>query len=301
MATREGIEEKLMAQVERQFLNTFRDVFGKGHDYKRNAEEFFSEERAGEQVELMRASLPMPLEGRRLLEVGSAYGVFMRMAAVRAGAESYGIEPAPAEFSETVDGCREYLRANGFPLRVAHAAGESLPFRNSSFDVVCSYNVLEHVADLDRVLSESVRVLKPGGCAFMVVPNYGSWWEGHYGILWLPHMPKPFAKIYVRLFGRSPKFIDTLVFVTMRKLKKALAPHAGEIEILSWGHDVWRRRLLELDISNWALLGRLRRMVELLHRLRLHKLIAHVGTILNWQTPIILVFRKTESAEKARN
>jgi SAM-dependent methyltransferase len=292
MATGNGLEAKLISRVERQMRGAFGRVFAKGHDYRRNAEEFFSEARAAEQVELVRASLPFALEGKRLLDVGSAYGVFVRMAAERGGAETFGVEPAPEEFSGTIDGCREYLHMNGFPLRIARGAGEALPFRNGSFDVVCSYNVLEHVDGLGRAMGEAVRVLAPGGCAVIVVPNYGSWWEGHYGLLWLPHMPKWLAKLYVRLLGRDPKFIDSLNFITVKKLKRTLAPHSGEIEVLSWGVEVWKRRLLDLDMKDWASLGKLKRVVQLLHKLKIHRLVARAGARLEWQTPIVLVFRK---------
>jgi SAM-dependent methyltransferase len=58
-------------------------------------------------------------------------------------------------------------------LRVA-AAAEHLPFRDAEFDGVYSINVLEHMADLERVLSESARVLAEDGTWLAVTPN-GNW------------------------------------------------------------------------------------------------------------------------------
>jgi demethylmenaquinone methyltransferase/2-methoxy-6-polyprenyl-1,4-benzoquinol methylase len=43
------------------------------------------------------------------------------------------------------------------------ADAEQLPFDSNSFDVVVSGFLLRNVADLDRVLAEQFRVLKPGG------------------------------------------------------------------------------------------------------------------------------------------
>jgi ubiquinone/menaquinone biosynthesis C-methylase UbiE len=40
---------------------------------------------------------------------------------------------------------------------------EQMPFPDGAFDVVCSLNSLDHVDDLERVISEIVRVIAPGG------------------------------------------------------------------------------------------------------------------------------------------
>jgi SAM-dependent methyltransferase len=54
------------------------------------------------------------------------------------------------------------------------AVGERLPFGDARFDGILSINVLEHVADLEAVLSESERVLEDGGVWLAVTPN-GNW------------------------------------------------------------------------------------------------------------------------------
>lgn len=49
--------------------------------------------------------------------------------------------------------------------------GVSLPFDSAAFDVVVSFQVIEHIADLGPYLAEIVRVLKPGGQAVFTTPN----------------------------------------------------------------------------------------------------------------------------------
>ena len=51
---------------------------------------------------------------------------------------------------------------------------EQLPFRDAEFDAAFSINVLEHVTDPGRVLSEAWRVLAEGGVFLVVTPN-GNW------------------------------------------------------------------------------------------------------------------------------
>jgi len=52
------------------------------------------------------------------------------------------------------------------------AIGGSMPFPDRYFQTVISNSVLEHIPDLDPVLAEISRVLKPGGQMIFCVPNH---------------------------------------------------------------------------------------------------------------------------------
>ena len=49
--------------------------------------------------------------------------------------------------------------------------GCALPFRDKSFDVIYSMGTIEHFDETEQAVSEMARVLKPGGCAIIGVPN----------------------------------------------------------------------------------------------------------------------------------
>lgn len=72
--------------------------------------------------------------------------------------------------------------------------GQSFPFADDEFDYVYTSHVLEHVTDLEGFLSETGRVLCPGGYAIHVVPTPA--WR-----LWtvLAHYPALPGLIYSRL------------------------------------------------------------------------------------------------------
>lgn len=253
------------------------------------------EARSREQLEALAAATGLSLSGKRLLEVGSGVGLTVAVARRIMGAEAYGIEPGKDEYDGTLSVSWDILDAAGIErTAIREGVGESIPFPDSSFDIVYSSNVLEHVDDPPRVVSEIVRVLKLGGVAQIVVPNYGSWWEGHYGILWPPHLPGWAGKLYVGLLGRDPAFIDTLQLVTRGKLERWLVPHRDRIEVLGWGVETWEARVRGLAFAEYSALGRLKAVLRIVHRLRLVSAVVAVGKLLHWETPLILTFRRQQ-------
>jgi len=48
----------------------------------------------------------------------------------------------------------------------------NLPFKNSSFDIIICSEVLEHIPDDAKALSELVRILKPGKILAVSVPRF---------------------------------------------------------------------------------------------------------------------------------
>lgn len=95
-----------------------------------------------------------------LLDVGAHCGFFLRMARGM-GWELCGVEPSPA-----ADLAREY-----FGLNVQRGHLEELSFEPESFDIVTLIDVVEHLDDPVRLLSEVRRLLKPEGLLFIKTPN----------------------------------------------------------------------------------------------------------------------------------
>ena len=97
-------------------------------------------------------------QGRDVLDLGCAGG-FMAEAMAARGAQVTGIYPA----ADAIDAARAHARAGGLRIRYDVGVGECLPYDTASFDAVVCVDVLEHVADLNKVLSEVARTLRPGG------------------------------------------------------------------------------------------------------------------------------------------
>ncbi len=97
-------------------------------------------------------------QGKAVLDLGCAGG-FMAEAMARRGAHVTGIDPAV----EAIDAARAHARATGLRIGYDVGVGEALPYDDSSFDAVVCVDVLEHLADLPRVLAQVTRTLRPGG------------------------------------------------------------------------------------------------------------------------------------------
>lgn len=288
---RDAFHNRLVALYSRNFGG----VAASAAHIAQMASDNLDERRSLEQLHGLMELVGEPLAGKRLLEVGSGIGLTVAMARKLMNVEAFGIEPGDDEYEGSLHVAWDVLKSAEIdPTVIRHGIGEAIPYPDDDFDIVYSSNVLEHVGDPAKVVSEIVRVLKPGGHAQLVVPNYGSWWEGHYGIIWLPHLSATLGKLYVRLLGRDPGFIDTLQLVTRGRLENWIMPHASRIEILDWGVGIWQQRVRGLGFSEYAALGRLKRLVRVLHRLGAIPLLIRVGTALHWETPLILTFRKRQ-------
>jgi SAM-dependent methyltransferase len=101
----------------------------------------------------------------RLLDLGCGAGEFTAIAS-DLGAEAVGVEVAQSALG------RARRRHPQIDFRLAQIDGP-LPLEDNSFDVVWASEVIEHVADTARWLSEVRRVLVPRGRLLLTTPSHG--------------------------------------------------------------------------------------------------------------------------------
>ena len=108
---------------------------------------------------VMRLVNPRP--GSTFLDVACGAGALVRLA------RKAGVCAAGVDISEV--GAR--VACSRVEGAVAVGAGERLPFASASFDYVTNMGSLEHFFSPLLGVKEMARVLKPGGKAFILVPN----------------------------------------------------------------------------------------------------------------------------------
>ena len=122
--------------------------------------------------------------GARVLDYGCGNGRIVKLLRAR------GIDAAGCDvFYEGGDHSSE-VDPELLGKSVLAMDGNKIPFADNRFDMIVNNQVMEHVADLDAVVCEMTRVLKPGGTVLSLFPHRGVWREGHCGVPFLHRFPK---------------------------------------------------------------------------------------------------------------
>ena len=158
--------------------------------------------------------------GERVLDLGCGTGDLAADLA-HGGARVIAVDVAQAALD------RAGARHPELDLRLLPIDGP-LPFDDGAFDAVWSSEVIEHVADTARWLSEVRRVLEPGGRVLLTTPSHGRLRLLAGGI-----------ERYSQPLG------DHLHLYTARSLRELLRDFGfGEIEVRAAGGPPLARRLL---------------------------------------------------------
>lgn len=124
--------------------------------------------------------------GRRLLEVGTGAGLFLK-AASRAGWEASGLE---------LSGEGAAFARDRLGLDVRQERAEAMSFGAGAFDVAVMFDVIEHLFDPRAVLEATRRALKPGGILVVSTPNFNALSRFVLGVDWAVLSPLEHTHYY---------------------------------------------------------------------------------------------------------
>ena len=172
-------------------------------------------------------------QGRTIIEVGFKTGHFLHQCSLM------GMEPVGLEVEQQY--C-DYMQRRSPDLQVMCYEGRVFPVDDQSADIVASFQVLEHVESVEAIIRESMRVLKPGGIMYHICPNYNSFYEGHFKVIWWPFLTRATGRTYLKLLRKYKPSYEALNIIkpaTVRQIVKQFSDHA---QIISLGKNQFQQR-----------------------------------------------------------
>lgn len=178
----------------------------------------------------------------KLLDVGCYTGVFPLLAEAQ-GYEAYGVEPS--QWAANI--AKQRLSSQ----KIHQGYLETAPFPRESFDLVTSWDVIEHVTDPKKEIGLMTSLLKPGGWLILstmasealIVKMLGSRWPWYMPMHLFYFTPKTLSE-FLRRAGLEPKSPEpyphyTTVQYILWKLEPMFGPLARSLS----------RRAKQLGIS----------------------------------------------------
>ena len=151
----------------------------------------------GKKIELLLELHKRP-DTIRLLEVGTGSGGI---------AHYFGTHSSGRFRVHAVDVVDNRLVTEGYAY--TQVSDTVLPFPDSSFDVVLTNHVIEHVGDESAQrahLAEIRRVLRDDGVCYLAVPNRWMLVEPHYQLIFLSWLPPAWRSPYLRASGKGKEY-----------------------------------------------------------------------------------------------
>ena len=156
--------------------------------------------------------------GKKVLDIGCGPRGSLEWADM--ATERIGLDPLAEQYKA--------LGADAHKMRYVASGSETIPFADGHFDVLCSFNSLDHVDDLDKTIAEIKRVVKGGGLLLLLTD--------------VNHDPTPAEPIEFS-FDVVDKFVPAFeVLETRHYEKKAGGLYQSIDQDLRYDHDNAERR-----------------------------------------------------------
>jgi len=164
-------------------------------------------------VNMFRAlAIKLSFSPKKVLDVGCGFGLMVKYLRMM-GVEAYGIDVSNYALSRADRGAKEYLKK---------ARVDELPFADNSFDLVVTYDVLEHISEIQlaQAVKESMRVSSKY-CLHKIFTTENGWIKIFHGLdishvsvfdkkWWEKFFVKNKYRFSKKFFLHLPSFMETM-------------------------------------------------------------------------------------------
>ncbi len=167
-------------------------------------------------LDLIAAALPHATD---ILEVGAGVGALSTFLSAQ-GWNVVAVEPVGTGF-DFAGAARLALAAqwgDQAPREFLAIDAAHLGPEHGDFDLAFSVHVLEHVTDLDGVITAVQRRVRPAGRSIHTCPNYTVPYEPHFGVPLVPFRPAATGRLLPDRISQSSLW-ESLNFVTAREVR----------------------------------------------------------------------------------
>jgi 2-polyprenyl-6-hydroxyphenyl methylase/3-demethylubiquinone-9 3-methyltransferase len=162
----QATSDEIYSQIDNAFYNEQANIWWDENQVLHLLKSCVNPVRVGYFRRLLQEVLHVDCDDTPALDVGCGGGILAEEFAAM-GFHVVGVDPS----EQSLAAARLHAQSMGLTIDYQQGTGESIPYADNTFPVVYCCDVLEHVRDLPKVISEIYRVTKPGGCFFFDTLN----------------------------------------------------------------------------------------------------------------------------------
>ena len=191
-------------------------------------------------------------KGCLVLEAGCGYGHKCVLFSKYYKANVIGVDIVLEPLKALINYLSKDSHAQSLQIFVCGGDVTKLPFRDSIFDVITSFGVVEHFrkdSEVTAALSEARRVIKIGGYLILTIPNFAATFrnklvialtKGRFGMYHKPYTRSVLANLLKMVKGLQIVESDFLSFGFRSLILSVVKSHSIEKTIYFLYHAVWR-------------------------------------------------------------